>query len=96
MTMTDIVVRQVEYQELFAYAEKYPVVYNTLLGMIVSTYRERENKEIDFKLKTSIQLYEKLLIDFPDIVDHVPLTYLASYLNIQPGSLSRIRKELRS
>ena len=38
--------------------------------------------------------YLKLLSGFPDIFQRVPQHYIASYLGIQPQSLSRIRKNL--
>ncbi len=38
--------------------------------------------------------YVKLLEKYPIYLEQVPLKYLASYLNIQPESLSRIRKKL--
>lgn len=38
--------------------------------------------------------YLKLLHGFPDIFQRVPQHYIASYLGIQPQSLSRIRKKI--
>lgn len=38
--------------------------------------------------------YLKLLADYPEIVLQFPQKYIASYLGIQPQSLSRIRKRL--
>lgn len=40
------------------------------------------------------QRYLKLLNESPLIVQNIPLKYIASYLGINPGSLSRIRKEI--
>ena len=38
--------------------------------------------------------YQKLLDDRPDLVERVPQYMIASYLGIQPESLSRIRKRM--
>jgi CRP/FNR family transcriptional regulator, anaerobic regulatory protein len=38
--------------------------------------------------------YLKLMEDRPDIIERIPQQYIASYLGIQPESLSRIRKRL--
>lgn len=38
--------------------------------------------------------YKKLLEEQPEIIQHVPVQYIASYLGIKPQSLSRIRKQL--
>jgi CRP-like cAMP-binding protein len=40
--------------------------------------------------------YERLCEESPGLVNRVPQYYLASYLNIRPESLSRIRKRRRS
>jgi CRP-like cAMP-binding protein len=42
---------------------------------------------------TAEQRYQQLLNTRPDIFQHVPLKYIASYLGITDTSLSRIRKE---
>lgn len=43
---------------------------------------------------TAEQRYEQLLINRPEILQNVPLKYIASYLGITDTSLSRIRKEM--
>lgn len=43
---------------------------------------------------TTEENYLKLLEERPDIFEKVPQHYIASYLGIQPESLSRIRKRL--
>ena len=39
------------------------------------------------------QRYEQLLDIYPNLINHVPHHYIASYLGITPESLSRVRKE---
>jgi len=38
--------------------------------------------------------YEKLMEENPQIFQRIPLQYIASYLNVEPQSLSRLRKRL--
>ncbi|HLL93669.1 MAG TPA: hypothetical protein VK404_01735, partial [Spirosoma sp.] len=38
--------------------------------------------------------YLKLITERPKVVERIPLHHIASYLGIQPESLSRIRKRL--
>lgn len=48
----------------------------------------------DFKNLTPEIRYQKLLDTRPDLVNRVPQYMIASYLGIQPESLSRIRKRI--
>lgn len=40
--------------------------------------------------------YQKMMIEVPDLLQRIPLKYLASYLGIAPQSLSRIRKKMKA
>jgi CRP-like cAMP-binding protein len=53
------------------------------------------NKRIEeLKTLSPKERYLELLEKRPDILQRVPLQYIASYLNIEPQSLSRLRKQL--
>ena len=49
---------------------------------------------MDLLFKTPEQLYLDLLKDGRKLIDRVPQHQIASYLGIQPESLSRLRKRL--
>lgn len=49
---------------------------------------------IDLTTLTGKERYLKLMNKKPSIIQYVPLTHIASYLGLNAGSLSRIRKEL--
>ena len=51
---------------------------------------EQEN----IKNMSSKQKYEKLISEHPKILKRVPLKYIASYLNMTPEYLSKLRNEL--
>jgi len=53
-------------------------------------YNETRSKEL--ATLTAEQRYQKLLENYPDILHNVPLQYIASFLGMNPKSLSRIRK----
>lgn len=44
--------------------------------------------------QTAEHRYEQMLLRQPDLVQRIPLKYLASYFGIAPQSLSRIRKKI--
>jgi hypothetical protein len=49
---------------------------------------------IDMQSETAEDRYKNMLQQSPELVQRIPLKYLASYLGIAPQSLSRIRKSL--
>lgn len=53
---------------------------------------EKEERVIDQLTLTAQDKYRKLLKQHPDIIQNVPGKYIASFIGIQPESLSRIRK----
>lgn len=49
------------------------------------------DREIDLLLDSPIQRLERVLKRSPNLFQHVPLKYIASYLRMSPETLSRIR-----
>ncbi|CAG5017651.1 hypothetical protein DYBT9275_05818 [Dyadobacter sp. CECT 9275] len=56
------------------------------------TYNENRSKEL--ATLSAEQRYLKLINDYPQIIHHVPLQYIASFLGMNAKSLSRIRKAI--
>jgi hypothetical protein len=54
------------------------------------------NRLSDVKSGTCEERYSRLLDKHPEIFQRVPLQYIASYLDIEPQSLSRLRKRIIS
>ena len=62
---------------------------------ILQHYLESSKQRIiDLKTLTAKERYLKMLQDHPSIIKNIPIAYIASFLGINPGSLSRIRQEL--
>ena len=59
-------------------------------------YRRKEEREISLLTMSATERYIELLKRSPQLFQQIPLKYIASYLGIQPESLSRIRKQLAS
>ncbi len=60
--------------------------------LLESALIEKEERVIDQLTLTAQDKYMKLLKRQPDIIQNVPVKYIASFIGIQPESLSRIRK----
>jgi len=55
-------------------------------------YNENRSKEL--ATLTAEERYQKLLVNHPHILYNVPLHYIASFLGMNPKSMSRIRKQV--
>ncbi len=53
---------------------------------------QARSRYLDFHRATPRERYELLLRRCPGIVEHLPLNAIASFLNLTPQQLSRIRK----
>jgi CRP-like cAMP-binding protein len=51
-------------------------------------------QSIDLQTLSASERYKKMLHEYPEIFQKVPLYHIANYLGIAPKSLSRIRKDL--
>ncbi len=57
-------------------------------------YIWREKREIQLLTLTPEELYLDLLSQYPEYISRIPQKYLASYLQVQPESLSRIKRRI--
>lgn len=65
------------------------------LGRLMAEYNYTLAMERIYSLQhhSARQRYDQLLDIYPNLINHVPHHYIASYLGITPESLSRVRKE---
>ncbi len=61
--------------------------------LLLSNFAKLQHRTINLIKLTAEQRYENLITTKPNLVQHIPLKYLASYLGITDTSLSRIRKD---
>jgi CRP-like cAMP-binding protein len=66
------------------------------VGRIIaeSLFKNWHQKAISLMLDDAETRYKKLIISKPELLQRVPQYLIASYLNITPESLSRIRKKI--
>jgi CRP-like cAMP-binding protein len=62
-------------------------------GMLVREFAAYKRRTLSLINQTAEERYIDLIDTSPEIFQHVPLKYIASYLGITDSSLSRIRKE---
>lgn len=90
--LTTLSVMRIKYedlQEVFDKNTKFQIISRVLTEELFRRLSERLQ---DLLSLSATERYHKLLNTNPEYVQSIPLKYLASYLNITPESLSRIRK----
>jgi len=68
-----------------------PELYPQILDKSADKHAAFMRHFFSYLRDTPQQRYENLLRDQPQIIQRIPLQYIASYLGITPVSLSRIR-----
>lgn len=93
-SLTECDVFEIDYQEsmkLCKSINEAARLYTRILEMAFIAY---EDRNIDLMTLDATQRYQKLLKQIPNIEELIPQYQIASYLNITPVQLSRIRKKL--
>jgi CRP-like cAMP-binding protein len=91
--LTDCTGWKITFEELNAIFHALPAFRETGRAILVKTLVALKMRTLSMINKTAEQRYAALLSSSPQIFQHVPLKYIASYLGITDTSLSRIRKE---
>lgn len=84
---------RISYNSVHKLFDEFPVA--NLLARIITAqyYSKSQERHIDLHSLTAWQRYEKLLKNFPGIELHTSQELVASYLNITPQSLSRLKHD---
>ena len=77
-----------------AMAAAYPSMSEYSALVLRKSWQDAKQRLTERSTLTAEERYCKLLREQPTLIKYYPLKHIASYLGIQPGSLSRIRKEL--
>jgi CRP-like cAMP-binding protein len=89
--LDDCVLQSINWDQLQGLYKKYPEF--NLTGRIITEqyYIRSEERTISLQTLNAKQRYEKLLSDYPGILQKASLGQIASYLSIKQETLSRIR-----
>lgn len=80
-------------QVLIAESEAFKSFSLLIFEQAITTVEQRAHS---LATRTAEQRYRQLLATRPDVLLHVPVQHVASYLGMQPESLSRIRRQALS
>lgn len=82
-------------EALFRLFEDHLEIERLFHQLVLKSYLESLKRLENLQFLTAEERYRKLLMDHPEIIQKIPLKYIASYLGITQVSLSRIRSSLR-
>ncbi len=80
--------------DLETLVEQSDAIKNYSIGVFQKSLIYNENRSQELATLRGEQRYKKLIHNFPDIIHHVPISYIASFLGMKAESLSRIRRKL--
>ena len=70
----------------------------TMKDFSISVFQQsiayNENRSRELSVLNAEERYLKLIKDYPEIIQYVPIQYIASFLGMKPESLSRIRRKI--
>ena len=73
--------------------KKVPSVERLARLLIEQAYLKLVQKSIDLQILSAEERYLKLVAEFPEAFQRLPLYHIANYLGVAPKSLSRIRNK---
>jgi CRP-like cAMP-binding protein len=84
-------ISKIKYEEIINAKPEFQTVWKNLLEAFVYQQIERE---IDLITYSPQKRFERVMERSPQVFQHIPLKYIASYLRMTPETLSRILKNL--
>lgn len=91
-SLEDCELYALSFQILDKLTEKYTPI-NHLYRKVLELNFIKQEKKLGEKFGTASEKYQDLIAHYPEILQRVPLGYVASYLDITQSTLSRIRKK---
>jgi|SRR5690606_11378343 CRP-like cAMP-binding protein len=92
--LTDIEVLEWTKADVQAIKQKVPKAYEIEQAVMHRLLTWLQGTQVDSICLTAEERYHKLLREQPELLQNIPLKYIASYLAIHQDSLSRIRKQV--
>ena len=93
--LEDTVLVTFDWERILPYFLREPVLMNLCFERMADIYAEQVLHKRMLCHTTALERYQWFLKSYPGIIDRAPLRHVASFLNITPETLSRLRREER-
>lgn len=94
-TLEDTVIIRFEMERLMPCFLQEPALMRIYMNRMAEVYAEQVLHKRMLCHTTAMERYRWFLRDYPGIIDRAPHRHIASFLNITPVTLSRLRREER-
>jgi CRP-like cAMP-binding protein len=94
-TLTNCTIYEVNFKDFKTLCETNIYISNFYAKALEFVFMDYEKRHLDLITLSSSQRYLKLIQDMPDLGKLIPQYHIASYLNITPVQLSRIKRALK-
>lgn len=91
--LEDAEILAIDAQKLFALYDAFPSIERLFRKIFEASHVDTVHRIESIQFHTADERYKALIDEKPDLIQRVPLKYIASYLGITQVSLSRIRAQ---
>lgn len=92
--ITDCVLLRVKREDIDILFEQGKTIHQYTILLFQKIMEEQKNEALDIVNLTAKERYLNFVNKYLNLIQNVPLQYIASLLGITPQSLSRIRKKI--
>ena len=92
--ITDCDIQTIDFESLQICFHTIPEFREAGRMMLTLNYASLHDQMLSYHTRTAEERYQDLVSARPEVIQHVPLKIIASFLGITDSSLSRIRKNL--
>lgn len=92
--ITDSELLRISKENLDALISESKAMKDFSISVFQQSIAYNENRSRELSVLSAEQRYLKLMKDYPEIIQNVPVQYIASFLGMKAESLSRIRKKI--
>ncbi|MHC0446201.1 Crp/Fnr family transcriptional regulator [Flavobacterium sp. 3-218] len=94
--LEDSEILEIDYADWIGMKERNPFWNLFLIQILEKAFYIKEKRERELLLLDAEKRYEIFIAEFPDVENRVSQQIIASYLGIQPESLSRLKRKIKS
>lgn len=90
--LEDTILLEISRENTMILSDKYHEFERLSKTIVINTMLRQQERIVSMQFQSAEQKYQNILSAYPNILQRIPLTHIASYIGITLETLSRIRK----